>query len=638
MQVATASDGRSIAVWIHGNGTYNTVYARQIAPDGALGPVIPGLADLASAGYDANRVQVAMDPEGDATLVWGWQDGDGTERVQTRRIAADGTVGPTDDVTASAAVQMAPQVVTDGDGVATIVYRQLGSGGTTIWATRVAADGTLGAPRQLSASPGFGDSAAVGLDSQGRATVAWVFTAGGSSVVQSLRIAADGTIGATHDLSAPATGVPDGPRIAMAGDGSATVAWARYIRFGDSPVQVVRIAEDGTVGSVLDISRAGADADQPRLAADDDGDTTLTWTSVGAGSVRTAKIVRLSADGTLGTVFDLATPAAGGSSPDVAVDPSGAATTIWVQQNSGDLVQARSMSAGGVLGTTIDLSQAGVGEGLPKVAVDPRGNAIVVWEYNSTSVQMALSERGFLRAVSSVSPASDSGLFNLQLDGLSLATNVGDGGNTGLWAFPADVPTRVGETAAAPTILSDYATTIACRDDDGAGSVVASAQNAGPLDVTLGDAEQVRCDVGNTHIVPPPPPRDTTPAPATTASTLKLVRRADPTLTTVRGRLRLDTGHVAVCPAGATCKGKVTLKILHRSRSGKRSVVFLTGKAPTTTLQGGTEQRIVLTLTRRGTRLIGRPGTHSTILRSLFGQGTRAGVARQTELALASPR
>jgi outer membrane protein OmpA-like peptidoglycan-associated protein len=580
MQVATAQNGQSIAVWIHGTGSYNTVYARQIAADGTLGPIIP---DLTTAGNDANRVQVAMDPDGNATLVWGWQDGPSSELAQTRRIASDGTVGPTQNLTVSVATQTEPQVVVDRDGVATIVYGQQGVGGDTTWTVRMAADGTLGTPHQLSASPGFGTNADVDIDPQGRATVAWVFFNGGSSIVQSLRIDADGTIGTTHDLVAPAPGFPQGPRVAVAGDGSATVAWERFVGGGDSPVQAVRIAADETVGSVLDISQAGADASQPRIGADDDGDTTLAWTSIAAGFVRTAKVVRLSADGTLGTVFDLATPAVGGNSPDVAVDPNGVATIAWIQQNSGDRVRARSMSADGVLGTTHDLSQLGAGANLPRVAVDPRGNAIVVWEYDSTSAQMALSERGFLRAVSSVSPVSDPGLFDLQLGGVSLTKSVGDGGDTGLWAYPADVPTSVGETAAAPTSLSDYATTIGCRDDDGAGSQVASAQNPGPLDVTLDDAEQVRCDVANTRTMAPPPPTFTSrPAAISSSSNFVFVGETGNSFT-----CSIDGGAYASCaspftPTGLSDSDHTLAVVQHDSADRASSAASATWRLDTT--------------------------------------------------------
>lgn len=538
MQVVTAENGLSIAVWIHGTGSYNTVYAQHIGADGYLGPVIP---DLTVAGHDANRVQVAMDPEGNATLVWGWQDGEAQEIAQTRRIAADGTVGPIHDLTESVALPTEPQVVVDRNGVATIVYRQDGVGGIPVWTVRMAGDGTLGTPHQLSTLPGTGDDAEVGLDSQGRATVAWAFSNGGSSTAQAVRIAADGTIGTMRDLAPPTPGWAQETQVAVAGDGSATVAWTRQLGSGDNPVQVVRIAADETVGSVLDIAQSGADANQPRIGADADGDTTLTWTSTAAGFVRTAKVARLSADGTLGTLYDLATPAAGGNSPEVAVAPNGVATLTWMQQNGGNFVQARTMSADGELGATHDLSEPGAG--YPKVAVDPRGNTILVWEQDSTSAQMTMSTRGFLRAVSSVSPVTDTGLFDLQLGGVSLATSVGDGGDTGVWAFPDGVPTPVGQTAVAPTSLSDYATTVTCRHNDGAGSEVASAQDAGPIDITLGDFELVRCAFANTRIPPPPPPTFTSrPAAISSSSNFAFAGQPGNTFT-----CSIDGGAYAAC-------------------------------------------------------------------------------------------
>ncbi|HEX6717307.1 MAG TPA: hypothetical protein VF088_09350 [Pyrinomonadaceae bacterium] len=56
-------------------------------------------------------------------------------------------------------------------------------------------------------------------------------------------------------------------------------------------------------------------------------------------------------------------------------------------------------------------------------------------------------------------PSSDSGLFNLQIDGVTQAANVGDGGTTGA-QFVTIGSHSVGETAGTGTSLSDYTTVI----------------------------------------------------------------------------------------------------------------------------------------------------------------------------------
>ncbi|HSL44287.1 MAG TPA: hypothetical protein VK897_12695, partial [Anaerolineales bacterium] len=57
-------------------------------------------------------------------------------------------------------------------------------------------------------------------------------------------------------------------------------------------------------------------------------------------------------------------------------------------------------------------------------------------------------------------PADDTGLFNLQIDGVTQAANIGDNGTTGAVDVDAGAVHTVGETAGTGTSLSDYVTTI----------------------------------------------------------------------------------------------------------------------------------------------------------------------------------
>ncbi len=71
-----------------------------------------------------------------------------------------------------------------------------------------------------------------------------------------------------------------------------------------------------------------------------------------------------------------------------------------------------------------------------------------------------------LTVVKELLPSDDTGLFNLQIDGVTQAENVGDNGTTGAVAVNAG-PHTVGETAGTGTSLSDYVTTVSgdCNPD-----------------------------------------------------------------------------------------------------------------------------------------------------------------------------
>jgi hypothetical protein len=90
-----------------------------------------------------------------------------------------------------------------------------------------------------------------------------------------------------------------------------------------------------------------------------------------------------------------------------------------------------------------------------------------------------------------ISNPSDTGLFNLRIDGTTYAANVGDGGTTG--AVPVSTGSHtVSETAGTATLLGNYTARIACSDGSaGYGTSLSGIQ------VNLGD--NVTCTITNTR-------------------------------------------------------------------------------------------------------------------------------------------
>ena len=111
-------------------------------------------------------------------------------------------------------------------------------------------------------------------------------------------------------------------------------------------------------------------------------------------------------------------------------------------------------------------------------------------------------ETGKLEVQKDLSPSTDGGLFNLQIDGTTDgdATDVGDGGSTGEETLNTGDHT-VGETAGTDTDLADYQKSIECKDDNGAGAVVASTtgDDAGPLTVSVTTDSDIVCVITNTR-------------------------------------------------------------------------------------------------------------------------------------------
>ncbi len=106
---------------------------------------------------------------------------------------------------------------------------------------------------------------------------------------------------------------------------------------------------------------------------------------------------------------------------------------------------------------------------------------------------------GNLTVVKQLEPDADPGRFNLRVDGVVKASNVGDGGSTGSLNLETGTY-EVGETAASGTSLANYASSIECRADGGQGSVIASGPGAGPLAVNVTKGANVRCTISNTRV------------------------------------------------------------------------------------------------------------------------------------------
>ena len=372
-QVAVDPNGVATAVWVRFDGSDFIVQARRIAADGTLGAV----QDLSAPGQNGIGPQVAVDPNGVATAVWRRFDG-ANFRIHARRIAADGTLGATQDLSAPGQSAGAPQVTVDPAGVATAVWSRSDGSNSIVQARRIAADGTLGAVQDLSA-PGQGAFVAeVAVDPNGVATAVWQRIDGFNFIVQARRIAADGTLGAIQDLSAAGEDAL-GPQVAADPNGVATVVWRRFDG-SNFIIQARRIAADGTLGATQDLSAPGQGAGLPQVAVDPNGVATAVWhRSDGSNLIVQAR--RITADGTLGAIQDLSAAGQTAGNPQVAVDPNGVATAVWTRfDGSNFIIQARRIAADGTLGATQDLSAPGQDAFGPQVAVDPNGGAVAVWE------------------------------------------------------------------------------------------------------------------------------------------------------------------------------------------------------------------------------------------------------------------
>ncbi len=104
---------------------------------------------------------------------------------------------------------------------------------------------------------------------------------------------------------------------------------------------------------------------------------------------------------------------------------------------------------------------------------------------------------GKLEVIKNLVPANNTGLFNLQVDGTTKATNVGNNGTTGE-VIVTEGNHIVGETAGTNTSLASYSTSIECRDLNGTGNVIASGTGTSLANIPIADGADVICIITNT--------------------------------------------------------------------------------------------------------------------------------------------
>ena len=185
------------------------------------------------------------------------------------------------------------------------------------------------------------------------------------------------------------------------------------------------------------------------------------------------------------------------------------------------------------------------------------------WEWTKCYVTNT-RDTGTIKVTKKLVPATDGGKFNLLIDGQAKATNVGDGGTTGVQTVLPGTHT-VGEAAGTATDLSNYDSSTSCVDE---AHTTKPADTDGSLAVAKGD--QWDCVITNTRKTtptPPPPPQEpptTTPPvqpPAQVVSPTPQVRVSPARVRPGSATLRGPSGCPTTSAVAATVSGRRIVKV-----------------------------------------------------------------------------
>ena len=376
-ELAVDPNGNVTVVWHQFDGTsLRDIWSNRYAGNtwGA-----PTLVERDGSG-SAERPHVAVDPDGNATAVWGQFVG-GVRSTWSSRYVPGMVWGAavlleTDDSGSTSD----PRVAVDPEGSATAVWSQLGAAALRdVWSNRYTG-GSWGAALLIETNDGgTANSPRVAVGPNGNATVVWSQSDGEWESIWSNRYSGGSWDAAV--LIENRSGIARNPELAVDINGNATAVWHQDTG-ARSDIWSNRYS-GGSWGTAVIIETEDTDrAILPRLAVDHGGNVTVVWYQ--NDSVRWNIWSNRYASGRWEAAQMIETnDASSAYGPDVAVDPNGNATAVWYHLQDGRREIWSNRYTGGSWGTAVIIGgdEGGGGDVVvaPRVAVDPDGHATAVW-------------------------------------------------------------------------------------------------------------------------------------------------------------------------------------------------------------------------------------------------------------------
>ncbi|HEV3071671.1 MAG TPA: hypothetical protein VGY76_09655 [Solirubrobacteraceae bacterium] len=391
--VAMDAAGDTLVVWSQPVASYEVIEASWRPAGGAFGAPV----QLSRVGDKAHDPVVAMDPRGDATVVWlSFRIGSiGLEGIVEAASRPVGGAFGTAVALSSSEESGEPVVAMDAKGDATVAWATYDLFHTIDVASRPAG-GTFGPQVVLSAhNEKLGPNAydpAIAMDPQGDTAIAWraneidpTGRATSSPYIQVVMRPAGGSFGPTTNLPAFIAGPPT---VAIDPHGNATVAWSEYTNSNQAIVEAsTYTTANGAFATPAHVHFEGLDEAQalevaPTAKTDEAGDTLLFWYSPADGALLSAAAP---AGGSFGDPAKLASPDLIRARATVAMNGRGDSVLAWPGVGeTGAFPLAAMRPAGGVFGAPVFLSGTShplVELGLPpvSVAIDAQADAVSAW-------------------------------------------------------------------------------------------------------------------------------------------------------------------------------------------------------------------------------------------------------------------
>jgi hypothetical protein len=424
-QVAVTPTGNAVFTWTLNNGTNDVIQVRSRSSTGTLSSVQA----LSTAGQNAEESQIAVDPNGNAVIVW--ERFDGTDpagnccfKIQTRRRAAAGTLSATQTLSNAGQSSFSPQVGVDTNGNAVYAWTSFTGTKDDIQVRARTATGTLSALQTLSSKES--SQPAIAVAPNGDSVITWVELGSGDSVIQARARTAAGTLSTVQTLSVSGQYAEE-PQVAVDLNGNASFVWERFD--GTTPgvccwrIEARTRSSAGTLSTLAVLSAAGQSALAPQVGVDKNNNAIFVWERSDGTSTTPKCCVKIetrrrSSTGTLNKVASLSQPLRNAGEPQIAVDPLGNSVFAWVRPGDSvyKRIQTRRRPSTGAVSAVQTLTSVGPDASSPEVAVDPNGNALFTWvAFDGTNKRIQARRRSATGSLTKVIVLSSPGASRPQV-------------------------------------------------------------------------------------------------------------------------------------------------------------------------------------------------------------------------------
>ncbi|MDG6226195.1 MAG: hypothetical protein QCI82_11880 [Candidatus Thermoplasmatota archaeon] len=375
--IGTDAEGNAIAVWNHNDGSVPQIVANRYTK----GVGWEDAEFLTAGGFNSLSPRIAVNGNGNATVVWRYSDGIRYNVVARNYFPGIGWDTGYDLETMSGDVQN-PQVDMNDDGYAIAVWSQDDGTYHSIYAN-VYTPGTGWGSAELVENGGDGAYAPqVVLSPDGVAVVVWYQSNGAMYDIWANTYTITAGWGDAELIETYDTGNAFGPMIDMDGSGNAMAVWRQQ----DGTIYNV-VSNRYTSGSgwgTAEIIETGDGQVQPptNVALDDDGNALATW-SQWDGSKYNIISNRFTPSEGWGEEERIDHGDETSETSHTAMDAAGNAIAVWRQYDGGFYsIYANRFVKGSGWGKA-ELIETRIGSAdVPRVSVDPSGDAIAVWYHS----------------------------------------------------------------------------------------------------------------------------------------------------------------------------------------------------------------------------------------------------------------